>query len=99
VIRITEDAMTELDSVAATRAALTSLAAAVLRLRSEYGDTLGVRRLTSDIDRLNADLDELGAPAPGARPPVAPAEMIPIPDEPYDESMWHDAQSEAQHAQ
>jgi hypothetical protein len=99
VIRITEDAMTELDSVAATRAALTSLAAAVLRLRSEYGDTLGVRRLTSDVDRLNADLDELGGPAPGARPPVAPAEMIPIPDEPYDESMWHDAQSEAQHAQ
>lgn len=91
--------MTELESVAATRAALTSLAAAVLRLRSEYGDTLGVRRLTSDVDRLNADLDELGAPAPGARPPVAPAEMIPIPDEPYDESMWHDAQSEAQHAQ
>jgi len=99
VIRITEDVMTELDSVAATRAALTSLAAAVLRLRSEYGDTLGVRRLTSDVDRLNADLDELGTPAPGARPPVAPAEMIPIPDEPYDESMWHDAQSEAQHAQ
>ena len=91
--------MAEKDAVAATRAALTSLAAAVLRVRNEYGDTLGVRRLTSDVDRLNADLDELGAPAADARPPVAPAEMIPIPDEPYDESMWHDAQSEAQHAQ
>ncbi len=87
------------DSVAATRAALTSLAAAVLRLRNEYGDTLGVRRLTTDVDRLNADLDELGDPAPDSRPPVAPTEMIPIPDEPYDESMWQDAQSEAQHAQ
>ena len=91
--------MAEKDAVVATRAALTSLAAAVLRVRNEYGDTLGVRRLTSDVDRLNADLDELGAPAPDARPPVAPAEMIPIPDEPYDESMWQDAQSEAQHAQ
>lgn len=91
--------MTENDAVAATRAALTSLAAAVLRVRDEYGETLGVRRLTSDVDRLNADLDELGTPAPGARPPVAPEERIPIPDEPYDESMWHDAQSEAQHAQ
>jgi len=91
--------MAQNDAVAATRSALTSLAAAVLRLRSEYGDTLGVRRLTSDVDRLNADLDELGDPAPGARPPVAPTEMIPIPDEPYDESMWHDAQTEAQHAQ
>jgi hypothetical protein len=86
------------DSVAAARAALTSLAAAVLRVRDEYGDTLGVRRLTSDVDRLNADLDELGPPAPGSRPPVAPEERIRIPDEPYDESMWADAQSEAQHA-
>jgi hypothetical protein len=25
--------------------------------------------------------------------------MIEIPDDPYDESMWHDAQSETQHAQ
>ena len=91
--------MTEKDAVAATRTALTSLAAAVLRVREEYGDTLGVRRLTSDVDRLNADLDELGPPAPGARPPVAPEQRIPIPDEPYDETMWHDAQTEAQHAQ
>jgi hypothetical protein len=90
--------MPDKDPVAATRAALTSLAAAVLRLRHEYGDTLGVRRLTSDVDRLHADLDELGSPAPAHRPPVGPEEMIPIPDEPYDESMWTDAQTEAQHA-
>ena len=91
--------MSSQDAVRTTREALTTLAAAVLRVRNEYGDTLGVRRLTSDVDRLQADLDELGAPGPGRRPPVAPEEMIPIPDEPYDESMWHDAQSEAQHAQ
>jgi hypothetical protein len=99
VTGITEDVMAEKESLAATRQALTSLAAAVLRLRSDYGDTLGVRRLTSDVDRLNADLDELGPPAPGVRPPVAPEERITIPDEPYDESMWQDAQTEAQHAQ
>lgn len=86
------------DPVAAARAALTSLAASVLRLRNEYGDTLGVRRLTSDVDRLQADLDELGEPAPGHRPGVNPEEMTVIPDDPYDESMWQDAQSEAQHA-
>ena len=86
------------DPVAATRTALTSLAAAVLRIRNEYGDTLGVRRLTSDVDRLHADLDELGAPAPGHRAPVSPDEMTVIPDDPYDESMWKDAQTEAQHA-
>jgi len=99
VIQITEEPMAAQDSVAATRAALTSLAAAVLQVRDEYGDTLGVRRLTSDVDRLNADLDELGTPAPGHIPPVASAERTVIPDEPYDESMWADAQSEAQHAQ
>ena len=86
------------DAVGATRDALTTLAAAVLRVRNEYGDTLGVRRLTSDIDRLLADLDELGEPKPGHRPGVNKEDLIAIPDDPYDESMWHDAQSEAQHA-
>lgn len=50
------------DAVGLTREALTTVSAAVLRIRNEYGDTLGVRRLTSH------------------------------------ESMWHDAQSETQHA-
>ncbi len=90
--------MSSTDAVGATRQAVVSLAAAVLRLRNEYGDTLGVRRLTSDVDRLQADLDELGDPAPGHRPGVAPEEMIGIPDDPYDESMWQDAETEAQHA-
>ena len=86
------------DSVGATREAITSLAAAVLRVRGEYGDTLGVRRLTSDVDRIQADVDELGSPAPGHRQGVRPEDMIEIPDDPYDDSMWQDAQSEAQHA-
>jgi hypothetical protein len=85
------------DPVAATREALTTLAAAVLRVRHQYGDTLGVRRLTSDVDRLNADLDELGDPQPGYVP-VDKGELLEIPDDPYDESMWQGAESEAQHA-
>jgi hypothetical protein len=98
VITITEGQMSSQDAVGATREALTALAAAVLRVRNEYGDTLGVRRLTSDVDRLHADLDELGSPAPGHRPGVNPEELLEIPDDPYDESMWQDAQTEAQHA-
>lgn len=86
------------DAVTATRESLTTLASAVLRLRNEYGDTLGVRRLTSDVDRLKADLDELGDPKPGHRPQVRSEDLLEIPDDPYDESMWQDAQSEAQHA-
>jgi hypothetical protein len=87
------------DAVGATREALTALAAGVLRIRNEYGDTLGVRRLTSDVDRLAEALDQLGPPQPGHRPAVRDDEKILIPDDPYDESMWHDAQSETQHAQ
>jgi len=86
-------------AVTATRAALTTLAAAVLQVRNEYGDTLGVRRLTADVDRLSESLDTLGEPQPGHRPQASADEMVLIPDDPYDESMWHDAQSETQHAQ
>ncbi len=91
--------MSAQDAVGSTREALTALAAAVLRIRNEYGDTLGVRRLTSDVDRLNESLDQLGEPQPGHRPAVGADEMVMIPDDPYDESMWQDAQSETQHAQ
>jgi hypothetical protein len=87
------------NAVGATREALTSLAAAVLRIRNEYGDTLGVRRLTADVDRLNESLDMLGEPQPGHRPGVPTEEIVEIPADPYDESMWQDAQSETQHAQ
>jgi len=90
--------MSSHDAVGATREASTSLTAAVLRVRGEYGDTLDARWLTSDIDRIQADLDELGPPARGHRPGVRPEDMIVIPDDPSDESMWQAAQSEAQHA-
>jgi hypothetical protein len=90
--------MTSKDPVGATREAITTLAAAVLRVRREYGDTLGVRRLTSDVDRLQEDLDLLGQPEPGYSPEPNQDELLEIPDAPYDESMWADAQSEAQHA-
>ncbi|MGA8210950.1 MAG: hypothetical protein WB441_05400 [Nocardioidaceae bacterium] len=87
------------DSVGSAREALTGLAAAVLRIRNEYGDTLGVRRLTSDVDRLAEALDHLGEPQPGHRPGVEQDDIVMIPDDPYDEAMWQDAQSETQHAQ
>ena len=91
--------MTAQDAVGSTREALTALAATVLKIRNEYGDTLGVRRLISDVDRLAEALDQLGDPQPGHRPHASSDEMILIPDDAYDESMWHDAQSETQRAQ
>jgi hypothetical protein len=91
--------MSAQDPVGAAREALATLAAAVLRIRTEYGDTLGVRRLSSDVDRLAEALDQLGEPQPGHRTSVDPAEIVVIPDAPYDESMWQDAESETQRAQ
>ena len=44
-------------TVAGVQEALLRLKEAVERLRAEYGDTLGVRRLTSDVQRLGADLE------------------------------------------
>ena len=87
------------DAVGATREALTALAAAVLKLRQEYGDTLGVRRITSDVDRLAEALDQIGEPQLGHRPGISDSQIIVIPDDPYDESMWHEAESETQRAQ
>ena len=78
--------MSAQDPVGAAREALTALASTVLRVRNEYGDTLGVRRLTADVDRLAESLDNLGDPAPGHRPSVDPDEMVLIPDDPYDET-------------
>ena len=70
MIEITEEVheMSSHDAVGATREALTSLAAAVLRVRNEYGDTLGVRRLTSDVDRIS----EPTSPSSATRSPATP---------------------------
>jgi len=92
--------MSSRDAVGTTREAVAAMEAAVGRLRDEYGDTLGVRRITSDLQRFSADLDELGGPAPGHRPTVRPEGLEEIPDEPYDEGMWgSDDESETSRAQ
>lgn len=81
-------------AVVGVQEALQRLTRTVDHLRVEYGDTLGVRRLTSDVQRLRADLDELGEPAPGHRPGPPLDELEEIPDSEYDASMWSDAEQE-----
>ncbi|TDE09054.1 hypothetical protein [Jiangella asiatica] len=81
------------ESRAAVADAVSALETAVAALRRHYGDTLGVRRLLSDVARLGDDLAELGDPLPGHRPePVRQLEVVP--DEPYDRSMWAGADDE-----
>jgi hypothetical protein len=81
------------DSRTDVEAALAKLDRAVAALRDEYGDTLGIRRLASDVRRLAEDLDELGEPAPGHRA-FRRDDLEEIPDVPYDPSMWADAEDE-----
>jgi hypothetical protein len=81
-------------SVVGVKEALLRLNEAVARLCAEYGDTLGTRRLTSDVQRLGADLDELGDPQPGHRPGPNFEDLEEIPDREYDASMWSDADQE-----
>ncbi|MDQ4007095.1 MAG: hypothetical protein M3211_03230 [Actinomycetota bacterium] len=80
--------------VAGVHEAIQRLAHAVEQLRGEYGDTLGMRRLVSDVQRFEADLDELGGPQPGHRPGPSLDELEEIPDNEYDASMWSDAEQE-----
>ncbi len=87
------------DAVAAAKAAIDSLNAAAARVANEFGDTLGVKRLLSDVSRLKDDLAELGDPKPGHRPGVRREELEEIDDKPYDDNLWADSDSEAQHAQ
>lgn len=82
------------DPLDVARAAVTTLTTAVQHVRAHYGDTLGTRRLASDVARFAADLDELGPPAPGHPPGPAPGDLEEISDAPYDESMWSDAEHE-----
>lgn len=81
------------DSRAEVEAAIARLDRAVAVLRDEFGNTLGARRLASDVRRIADDLEELGEPAPGHHA-ARQAELEEISDVPYDPSMWADAEDE-----
>jgi hypothetical protein len=81
------------DPLAAAREHAGQLATDVEQIHAAYGNTLGVRRLRSDVHRLLECLDELGPPMPGHHAPE-PVARVRVPGEPYDESMWSDAETE-----
>jgi hypothetical protein len=85
-------AKTDLDNV---RHAVTELQSAVRLLRASWGDSLGVRRVTSDVDRLLDDLNEIGEPLTASeREAAASPTLEVIPDVDYDRSFWMDAEDE-----
>ena len=80
--------------VAEVRRALAGLQRTVGMLETRYVDSLGLRRLTSDVRRLADDLDELGE----LRPTKPTGDSLPrlefVPDEPYEPGFWRDADDE-----
>lgn len=93
--------MTVTDEISTIRTALGELERAVNALRQRAGDTLGVRRLCTDVRRISEDLAEIGElPPPPPAPPKAPAHgnaavgpLETVPDEDFPTS-WHDTDDE-----
>ncbi|WP_031466128.1 hypothetical protein [Sciscionella sediminilitoris] len=69
------------------------LRACVGSLRSQLGDSPGVRRLYNDLERLDIDASEVAGPRGRVRP-VPEQERVRISDTPYDPDLWADADDE-----
>ena len=83
------------DDVAAARKAVQALRSAVEGVTRHYGDSVDVRRLKADVGRLDDDLDLLcgtALPREAPQPPRQPLEVIP--DTPYAQDFWMDAEDE-----
>jgi hypothetical protein len=94
--RVTHPTATR-NEVAQLEHALGELRQCVGILRSHYGESAQVRRLSNDLERLDIDAAEVtgdpGRAAPRARP-VPREEMVLVPDAPYDPELWRDADDE-----
>src|SRR4051812_26168530 len=86
--------MTAHDDLASAAGQLAALRDSVASLQAHLGETVDVQRLKDDVARLAADLN-LVARIEGMRHgPAQRGEIIYIPDEDYDSSLWADADDE-----
>ncbi|WP_199433601.1 hypothetical protein [Qaidamihabitans albus] len=65
-------------------------------LRARYGEAPAVRRLVNDVERLDIDAVDLDqAPPVPVQPTSADrANVVPVPDTPYDPALWQGADDE-----
>lgn len=82
------------DDLTATRKAVVELERRVGRLSARYGDTLGMRRLVSDVRRFEADLAELGPPPASTAAASRDTDLLTIEDSEYDPAFWEGVDSE-----
>jgi hypothetical protein len=87
--------MTVKDDLETAAGAVATLRRSVSALQGRLGDTVDVQRLRDDVTRIAADLNLLsrqaGLPQAGA---AQQGEIVYIPDEDYDPSLWADADEE-----
>ncbi|WP_394813268.1 hypothetical protein [Streptomyces johnsoniae] len=81
------------EELRAARRCVDDLARCVSRLERELGPGLETRRLRSDAEHLRESLALLTATVPGESGD-AQAEFIGVPDAPYDDRLWTDADDE-----
>src|ERR1700761_9435292 len=85
------------DDLTALRRRLDDLVRSLAAVEPHVGDTLDMRRVRLDADHLRESLDLLcrgvreHGPAAGGG---GPEEIVPVPDAPYDRSLWTDAEEE-----
>ncbi|MCX5087134.1 hypothetical protein ACFC18_08340 [Streptomyces sp. NPDC056121] len=81
------------DDLAAAERCLDELCRTVGRLERQLDGGLDVRRVRTDADHLRESVALLRAAAAAPPPPRRP-ELVPVPDTPYDSSLWTDSDDE-----
>lgn len=81
------------DELTTVQRCLDELTRSVSRLEQHIGSGLELRRVRSDTEHLRESLALLRASAPD-QPPEQRPEMVTIPDTPYDNALWTDAEDE-----
>jgi hypothetical protein len=84
------------DDLIAAAGHVAGLRRAVTALSKELGNTIDIQRLRDDVVRLADDVDLVarGAGVGTQDRAGAPGEIVFIPDEDYDPSMWSDVEDE-----
>ncbi|KOU04503.1 MULTISPECIES: hypothetical protein [Streptomyces] len=81
------------DDLSSVQRSLDELSRTVTRLEQRLGGGLEVRRVRTDADHLRESLALLRAAVAAPDAPRRP-DLVPIPDTPYDGSLWTDSDDE-----
>ncbi|MGH4034656.1 hypothetical protein ACQB60_37705 [Actinomycetota bacterium Odt1-20B] len=83
------------DELTAVQRCVDELLRTVGRLEQQAGDEIAggidIRRVRTDTDHLRESVALLRAAAPAPRQEQRRPDLVPVPDTPYDSSLWADA--------